>query len=165
MMVSLFLRTNQLMFLIPNFFVVIMYYPSFLIVLVLSLNIWKLKFSILIGHTESLILPSWTFLPSVVLFFVPRNHGNTWVSFLIGNSHSINILTTTLTRLSLWLSVWSFWGIQCKKSILSKNTYYIDAASSLLCYMVSNFGFTTKLLFHITWKFWGKCKEEPQFGF
>ena len=57
MMVSLLCRTNQLTFLILISFVVIIYCPNFLTVLVSSSNMWKLKYSILTDCMESSIPP------------------------------------------------------------------------------------------------------------
>jgi len=57
-MVSLFLRTNQLTFLILNSIVAVIYYPNFLTSLVLLSNIQKLKYSILTGHMDSSTLPN-----------------------------------------------------------------------------------------------------------
>ena len=162
-MVLLFLRTNQLTFQTLIFSIVIIYWPNFLTSSVLSLNIWKLKYSTLTGCMDSSTLLHLISLPLEGLLFVPKTHRSTWDSSLTGNSLSTNILTIIQTKPSQWSNAWSFLGTHCEKSTQFRNTYCIDAVYSQLLYMVINYGSITKLPYCTTWKSWGKCKEELLF--
>jgi len=161
----LFLRINQLTFWTLIFSVAIMYWPNFLTSLVLSLNTRKLKHSTLTGCIEHSIHLHLISLPLEDLFFIPKTHGSIWDSFLTESLCSINTLTITQTKPSQWSDAWSFLGIQCKESTQFRNAYCIDAVYSPSLYTVLNYGFITKLSCHTIWKSWGKCREEPLFGF
>ena len=98
-MVSSSLKTNLLMFLTLNFFVVTMFFLNYLTVSVSLLNIQRLKFFILADLKTSLTCLFWTFPHLEDQYYDPKNPGSTWVSSSITSSISTSILTTTLTRL------------------------------------------------------------------
>ena len=90
---------------------------------------------------------------------------NTWDSFSIESSLSINTLTIIRTKLFQQLNAWSFLGTHHEESLQFRNTYYIDAVSSPSLYMIINYGSTKMLPYCTTWKSWGKYKEELLFGY
>ena len=133
--------------------------------LVLSLNIWKLKYSTLTDRMDSSTLLYLISLPLEGLLFVSKTHRSTWDSFLIGSLLSTNTSTIIWTKPSQWSNAWSCLGTYCKESTQFRNTYCIDAVYSLLLYTVINYSSITKLSYCTTWKSWGKCKEELLFGY
>ena len=99
MMVLLFLRINWLTFQTLIFSVVIMYWPNFLMSLVLSLNIQKLKYFTLTDRMGFSTLLHLISLPLEVLLFILKTHRSTWDSFSIESSLSINTSIIIQTKL------------------------------------------------------------------
>ena len=72
--------------------------------------------------------------------------------------------TFTPTKQCLWSSVWRFLVIQTEVLIWYKNAFSIGLAFFPSHYTIFSYSSTIVLLCYITWKYWGKCKEEPLYG-
>ena len=95
----------------------------------------------------------------------PKIHENVWVSYSTENFYFTNMSTFTPTKQCLWSNAWRLLAIQTKALICHKNASSIGHAFSSLFYMDFSYSFTITLLCHITWKYWGKCKEEQLSGY